>query len=228
MGRVVGIIGCLVLGSSAPGQSLFTAEKPGDGVSAPAARGEPAAEVYAMSMVAIRPPDPREYRVHDLISIVIDEQSKSTSNQKLETDKEANAKLQLNGIIDPWELLETRIRQGALSGVDLLNAKNKRDFTGEGDYERTDRFTARITAEVIDIKPNGTIVLEAKKRIVRDAEETELVLSGVARPEDVTLQNTVLSSQLANLRLEQHNTGDVPTAATKGLLTNILDTIFNF
>ncbi len=215
--------------SVASGQSLFTTPvepEPARTIAAPS--GKPRASLYEWSMTAITPPQPREFRIHDLVTIVIDEQSKSSSSQTLETEKEATSKMELDSILDPWELLELRLREGDLSGLDLLDASAEREFAGEGDYERSDRFTARITAEIIDVKPNGTIVLEAKKEIVRDSEESLLVLSGVCRQEDITGQNTVLSSQLANLRVEQNNTGDVKKAASKGFLTNMLDTIFNF
>lgn len=224
------ILALSCLSPAASAQSLFTApierEAPAPVIAPP--RGEPTPDLYGWSTTAIRPPEPREFRIHDLVTIVIDEQSKSTSNQKLETEKEASNKVRLDAVLDPMELLELRLVQDDLTALDLINASGEREFEGEGDYERTDRFTARITAEIIDVKPNGTIVLEAKKEIVRDKEETLLVLSGVCRQEDVTSQNTILSSQLANLRLEQHNTGDVKKAASKGFLTNALDTIFNF
>ncbi len=228
MRELTALTTCL-LASAASAQSLFTTPaEPEPARTIPTPTGQPPASLYDWSMTAITPPQPREFRIHDLVTIVIDEQSKSTSSQSLETEKEYENKLELDSILDPWELLELRIRQGDLSGLDLLDATASREFEGEGDYERADRFTARITAEIIDVKPNGTIVLEAKKQIVRDAEETLLVLSGVCRTDDVTSQNTILSSQLANMRLEQHNTGDVKKAASKGLLTNVLDTIFNF
>ncbi len=218
-----------VCGQVAQAQSLFVhQEAPPAPQSVVLPSGEPSPQLYGMSMVAVRPPTPREFRMHDLITIIVDEQSKSTSSQKLETEKEAKTKLELNSILDPWELLEMRLRQGGLSGLDLVDASGKREFTGEGDYERTDRFNARITAEIIDIKPNGNLVLEARKHIARDGEKSLLVLSGVCRRDDITSQNTVLSSQLASLRIEQHNEGAVKKAASKGLLTNLLDTIFNF
>ena len=221
--------GLALFAASASAQSLFTTpEQPEPARTVAPPSGKPRASLYEWSMIAITPPEPRAFRIHDLITIVIDEQSKSTSKQSLETEKDASTKLELDSILDPHELLELRLRQGELSGLDLIDASADREFEGEGDYERADRFTARITAEIIDVKPNGSLVLEAKKEIVRDSEESLLVLSGICRQDDVTGSNTILSSQLANLRVEQHNTGDVKKAASKGLLTNMIETIFNF
>jgi flagellar L-ring protein precursor FlgH len=53
-------------------------------------------------------------------------------------------------------------------------------------------------------------------------------VSGIARQEDVTSGNTVLSSQLAELTVKVESDGDVDEAAKKGWLTNLFETVFNF
>ena len=97
-----------------------------------------------------------------------------------------------------------------------------------GEYEREDRFSARIAAEILEVKPNGTVVLEARKRIEKDDEIQTILIAGKVRTEDITLQNTVLSSQLADLTLSVQNEGEVRDAAKKGFLTKLFDTIFAF
>lgn len=238
-GRICVLVACAG-GSCAWGQSLFAPEaRPGapamvapavaaNGASRPLAAGaDPAAPLYGVSMFALTPPEPRTFAVHDLVTILIDETSRSSSSQTLETEKKLNTRATLNSIADPLELLEARLREDVLN-VDLIDAKANRKYEGEGEYERQDRFIARVTGQIIDVKPNGTLVVEARKRIVRDEEETVIVLAGVCRQEDVTVENTVLSSQMADLRVEQHNEGAVKQAAKKGFLTNVLDAVFNF
>lgn len=215
-----------VVTPSALGQSLFT--RP---VVAPLSiTGEldPSGPLRQVSMLAIAPPQPRTFKVHDLVTIIIDESSSSSSKQSLKTKKESDATVEFKALLDPLQLLETRLRAGEISNLDLIDSEAELEFKGDGRYTRTDRFTARITAEVIDVKPNGTLVLEARKRIERDKEITEIVLTGLCRLDDITLSNTVLSSQLANLVVIQHNEGAVKDAAKKGMITNLLDTIFNF
>ena len=104
----------------------------------------------------------------------------------------------------------------------------EREFSGEGDYERKDRFSARIAATVLEVKPNGTLVLEAVKRIAKDSEIQTIVLSGLVREDDITGQNTVLSSQMANLDITSRHEGQVRDAAKKGIITEVLDAIFSF
>ena len=131
-------------------------------------------------------------------------------------------------MIDPLQLLELRLRQGALSNEALINTDLSNEFKGEGDYERTDRLSTRVTAEILDIKPNGTLVLQARKRIDQNGESQEYVLSGVCRQEDITTSNTILSTQVADLAVAITNDGEVREAARKGWITRIFEGIFDF
>lgn len=181
-----------------------------------------------VSLYYIKAPEVRTIRVNDIVTIIIDENSSQTSSQKLETEKESKANANVNATLNLMQLLELRLAENAVSDTDLIDFTSSREFTGEGDYERKDKFSARIAAIVLEVKPNGTLVLQAKKSITKDKEVSVLVLSGLARDEDVTAQNTILSSQLANLDLILQNEGDLKKAAEKGIITRVLDAIFAF
>lgn len=181
-----------------------------------------------VSMHYLAPPEPREIKKHDIITIIIDENSSQTSSQSLDTKKDTKSNASLDAMVDWLQLLELRVRQGDTDGTNLIGLNTKRDFKGEGDYERKDRFSARITAKVLEVKPNGTVLLEATKTIARDKEVSMLVLSGLAREEDITSQNTILSSQLADLNIILENQGDIKEASQKGLITRVLDAVFAF
>lgn len=181
-----------------------------------------------VSLTYIPEPEIREYRAHDIVTIIIDEVSSSESSQTLETEKESTTSASINTLVDVLQLLELRLREQAIEDLDLVDVTAEREFTGEGEYEREDRLSARIAATILEVKPNGTVVLEARKRIEKDDEIQTIVLSGVARTEDITLQNTILSSQLADLMVSARNEGEVRNAAKKGIITKFFDTLFAF
>jgi flagellar L-ring protein precursor FlgH len=216
-----------VLGACVPawGQSLFlvqdhrVSEAPGVG---------PAMAASQVSLIWVPEPEPRVFQKHDIVTIIIDEVSTQTSSQSLETEKDSRTRANLNSIVDLMSLLELRLQQADTRNVSLIDFNARRNFTGEGDYERKDRFSARITATVLEVKPNGTLVLQASKRIAKDTEIQTIVLSGVVREQDITRQNTVLSSQMANLDITSHHEGQVRDAAKKGFITEILDALFAF
>ena len=126
-------------------------------------------------------------------------------------------------------MLEFQLEPGDTTSLPVaVGVGNNNKFKGDGQFERKDNLTARVTAEVIDVKPNGTLVLEARKSRQQDEETYTLVLSGVCRSEDITKQNTVQSSQLANLDVKIESDGQVTKTGTKGLIPRIFETIFNF
>lgn len=216
---------------AARAQSLFLTNNRHQQAQAQQAPGvmiEPVIDASQVSLLWVAEPEKQIYKQHDIITIIVDETSSQTSSQSLETEKETDAQMNLNAMLNYLSLLELRLEEGDRTNLDLLDFSASREFTGEGDYERQDRFNARITATVLEVKPNGNIVLEASKRIEKDDEIQHFVLYGVVREEDITLQNTVLSSQMANLNIKVENEGALRDAAKKGIITEILDTLFAF
>ncbi|MGE3107764.1 MAG: flagellar basal body L-ring protein FlgH [Phycisphaerales bacterium] len=210
------------------GQSLN--ERPVDAPlrSSPTAPAPDAAVLVGVSLFAVTPPPPKTFAKNDLIEIVINESSLQKHEQSLDTKKDYSIEAELAKFPSLRNLLELQLRNGDSQAKASLDVSSKNTFKGDGQYERKDRFTARITATVLEVKPNGTLVLEAKKSFTSNDEETVLVMSGVCRPDDITTQNTIQSSQLANLSLTVRNAGDVKDASKKGFIPQVLDTIFNF
>ncbi len=204
---------------------------PGEASEGPALRrNNPVAELNGVSLYAIQPSAPRRHKVHDQITIVVNQSSKINRNQALKTDKKYDDKVDLAAFPDLVDLFSLRVppngRKPAINPQ--LDLKSEGKFDGKGDYTREDRFTARITGTVIDVKPNGVLVIEARATTISDKEEQTMILSGSCRAEDVTAQNTVQSTQLADLRLETRNKGEVKDGSDKGILTKVFETLFNF
>lgn len=187
-----------------------------------------AAALQGVSLFMVTPPPPRKYQKNDLVEIIVNESSQQTSEQSLDTKKDYSTKAELSRFPSLRHLLELQLRDGDSSPVVGVGASSQNKFKGEGDYQRKDKFQARISAVVIEVKPNGTLLLEARKNVKSNTEETTLVLSGLARPDDISNANTIQSSQLANLTLTTKSEGDVNATAKKGIIPQVLDTIFNF
>lgn len=191
-------------------------------------QADPSAHLRGASLFYIEPPKPREFAVHDLVTIIVEETTRSEANQSLDTTKEYDIGAAMNQFPSLRHLLELQVQNGDTQRTANLDVNFDSEFKGEGDYARTDRFVARITAAVIDVKPNGTVVVEARKRIDKDGEIQTIILSGVCRREDVTNQNTVLSSQLADLTVTMSTDGQVTKAGRKGVIPRALEAVFNF
>ena len=177
-------------------------------------------QLEATSLFAFAREKPRLFKEHDLVQIVVRETTRIASFQGLETEKEY-------GLVGGVEYFP------GLNNNDLLNYTEvelvgEKEFEGEGEYAREDDLTTRLTAEIVEILPNGNLVLEARTRIKTDEEEMFTQLTGVCRPDDVTATNTILSNQIFNLSIEKMHYGQVREAANKGILARILDAVFAF
>lgn len=180
------------------------------------------------SLIFVTAPKPKSFSKNDLITILIDEQSKASSDSDAKSEKTMSFSAALKKFPDLISLLETRAEPSDRNPLMELDVSGKPKWEGKGNYDRTDKFSAKITATVIDVKPNGVLVLEAKKTITKDEEITVILLAGNCRTEDVTTSNTVLSSQLAELTVSSKNEGQVRDASKKGWIPRLFDTVFGF
>jgi len=189
------------------------------------------AGVAESSFIAVRLPPPRRFMINDLITIIVRESVHADSNTMLDTEKS----VEQNGEIGSFpnlrlrDLLDFQLSpSGMKHGKPKLGIEFKNEFKGEGQRRRTDSFIARITARIVDVKPNGTFVIEGRKYIKTDKESTRLLITGTCRPEDVSASNTILSTQLHDLHLTNEHDGELSKAVKKGWVTKLFDTIFNF
>jgi flagellar L-ring protein precursor FlgH len=238
----------MVTGDPANAQSLFqrpiravqpapapAPTPPAEGASGSGQAGQPvqngpAANQVTMqqaSMYAVTPPKPKAWQKHDKIELIINESSLQKSEQTLETKKDFNLKTELRQFPSLRKLIQdATLGPGIGSPGPSVDVDGKSDYKGEGSGERKDRFTARISALVIDVKPNGTLVVEARETQQFDDDIKTLVVSGICDPKDVTIQGTVLSSQVANLVIRVEHQGQVKDSATKGWIPRVFDAIF--
>lgn len=183
-----------------------------------------------VSMFAVSPPKAREFQPHDLVQILVRETSRVNNEQRLDTKKD----FELDGRVARWpdlqlaDLFQLQAEAGRTTNLPELDVAFGRGFKGDGEYERREDFTARLTAEVIEVLPNGNLVLESRTFIKTDREETELKVTGICRQEDVTAANTVLSNQLHDLRIEKVHQGELPRTNEKGVIAKVLEAIFAF
>ena len=89
-------------------------------------------------------------------------------------------------------------------------------------------MTTRLTAKIIDIKPNGLLVLEARRFMRTDEETVSIALTGMCRSADVGADNSVLSTNMHDLRLVKEHKGEIRNSTEKGILTKAFEFLFAF
>jgi flagellar L-ring protein precursor FlgH len=186
-----------------------------------------AAKISDLSFFAVPEPEPKVVRKHDLVTIIVREESafksEGTSDLKRSADLDAKIEAFMRFSLDNFAL-KSNIGQT----IPEWKMSAERNFKGEATVDRTDSLTARITAEVVDVKPNGTLVLQARKRIKTDEESQTFVLTGICRAEDVAADNTILSTQMYDLEFNKSHQGAVRDTTKRGLIGRLLDVINPF
>lgn len=162
----------------------------------------------------------RKYRVHDLVTIIVKEQTRAQTRDTSDVRRRSTHDLDL---LDFFGIKGRGFRDGGGAGRRAIRYQYEAKRDKEGELTHREDFTARLTARIIEVLPNGNLVLEARKTVRIGEEESTVVFSGEVRPRDVSLANTVLSDYVADARIEYRGRGAVTDAIRRGWLTRLFD-----
>ncbi|MEX2137918.1 MAG: flagellar basal body L-ring protein FlgH [Pirellulales bacterium] len=164
---------------------------------------------------------PKKIQLHDLITIVVIERSQSSNSGEFDGKKNATLDAQLKS----WFELDGLNLKPApqADGDPRVNGTYNNQFRAEGELETRQALQFNITASVVDIRPNGNLVLEARKRIRHNDETLEASVAGIVRPEDINPGNRVTSDALAEPMIELYSAGHVRDSYRRGWLHKAYD-----
>ena len=112
--------------------------------------------------------------------------------------------------------------------IPTLDLAAKGEWNGGGDTANTLTMTNRTAVSVIDVLPNGNLVVEGAK-IIRSGQESQYAyMRGIIRPVDISSDNTILSTQVADAQVEFIPEGQLTDAQKKGWLLRAWDTVKPF
>ena len=160
--------------------------------------------------------DKKAARVGDIITVMLQERTTSSKSSNIGIIKDDKAQLPLSGGI----LGVTPTYKGNVMNTDL---DSKREFKGEADADQSNRLQGNITVTVVDVFPNGTLAIRGEKWITLNRGDEYIRISGLIRPDDVTPENTVLSTKIANAKITYSGEGDIANSQRMGWLSNFFN-----
>ncbi|MBS4016625.1 flagellar basal body L-ring protein FlgH [Azonexus hydrophilus] len=116
---------------------------------------------------------------------------------------------------------------GGLNGLDL-SADSATKFAGKGDAANNAVFTGNLTVTVIDVLPNGNLLVSGEKQIAIGAEQEFIRVSGVVNPAFVDFSNTVDSAKIADARIEYKSSGQIADGQVMGWLARFFLSVLPF
>ena len=179
--------------------------------------------------------DRKAGRLNDLVTIKIAESLSGSGKADTSTSRDSSLDVKLDELlgmntdfnIQDWALLNGLYKDASIFKPTARgSAKSK--FKGKGDTNREGELIATITAKVVEVLPNGNLVLEARKELTINNEKQILVLSGMVRPDDIDADNTVSSTKVADARVYYVGDGVIQDKQKPGWLVRILDNVWPF
>jgi flagellar L-ring protein FlgH len=145
--------------------------------------------------------DVKAFRLHDVVMIVVSESLTASTDGQVKDARASNANSGLTSLF------------GALKASNnlqkLLGATASSGLTAQGQSTTDSSLSTTFGAEVVDVLPNGMLVVQATRQLTFSQQTQLIELRGLVRPEDVSAQNQVQSAAMTDLELEVTGKGIV-------------------
>jgi flagellar L-ring protein precursor FlgH len=165
--------------------------------------------------------DRRARSVNDLVTIRVVESIEGAGAADSALDKNSSASAGVGSLFGVTKKLPSVIDPSSLAST-----SSDSKFKGSGATSRSGTLSATITARVLEVLPNGDLVLEGAREIEINGDRQMVVLTGVARPRDVSDQNVVLSPSIGQLRIRYFGRGLMKDNLKPGWLIRVLNKVF--
>ena len=156
--------------------------------------------------------DRKAREVGDILTIVINESSSQTASKQRNNSKNGNVSLNSG--------------TGIFHFLAAATASGSDSFTASGNATDTNSFTGNVTVTVVEILPNGNMVVEGTQSIWQQRDEHKITIRGVVRRDDVTNNNTVSSNRVADAMIKFDGKGPLNAKQRQGILTQIFNILF--
>jgi len=145
--------------------------------------------------------DAKAARVHDVVSIVVIETLAASTDGQVKNVRASNAKSGVSSLLGALKA------SNSLSS--LVNQNSSLGLTAQGQSSTNSSVSTTFGGEVMDVLPNGMLVVQATRQLTFSQQTQLIKLRGLVRPEDVSAQNQVLSTAMTDLELEVTGKGIV-------------------
>ena len=167
--------------------------------------------------------DDKAQHIGDILTIMISEESTVDNKATRTLSKETTRDQNFNGQVSIEHILPELPEINLGAGTTYSNT-----LDGQADYKDEREFTDSISVIVIDIMPNGNLVIYGTRdRNIADDIQT-IEVSGIVRPSDIAFDNTIQSEQVANFSLISRNKGVAAQYVRPNWLGKIFDIIWPF
>jgi len=169
--------------------------------------------------------DKKARAVGDILTIIIQENNGATRQNNTSTSKKASLNAAIASVLYGPAVSGLLTKKGTLPAV---NYTSDSEFNGGGQINNLETITAQMAVRVIDVLPNGNMVIEGRLHTAFSGEKQDAVVRGVVRYDDIAANNTLFSYNIADATIQFISKGTITDNQNKGWLTRVWDKVSPF
>jgi flagellar L-ring protein FlgH len=169
--------------------------------------------------------DKKAHRVGDIVTVIILENNGATRNNNTSTARTSSVDSSISSFLYPAGASGLLTKSGQLPAMSL---SGKNSFNGGGQINNVETITAQLAVKVIDVLPNGNLVVEGRRQTAFSGEKQDAILRGTVRSDDISATNTVYSFNIADPSIQFISHGAVTDSQKRGWFTTIWDKVSPF
>jgi flagellar L-ring protein precursor FlgH len=169
--------------------------------------------------------DKRARAVGDIVTILVQENNTSSKENSTQTSKSSSVNASIDTFLYSPGASSFLTKGGQMPAMKFGGSQS---FDGGGKINNSEKITARIAVRVVDILPNGNMLIEGRRETTVSGEKQEVILRGAVRSEDVAANNTVFSYNVADASIKFIGKGTISDNQRKGWLHKIWEKVTPF
>jgi flagellar L-ring protein precursor FlgH len=169
--------------------------------------------------------DKKARMVGDILTILIQENNGATRNNNTTTAKKASVNASIASFLYGPAASGLLTKKG---GYPALNYTADTEFTGGGTINNAETITAQMAVRIVDVLPNGNMVVEGQLRTAFSGEKQDAIVRGIVRPDDIASNNTLYSYNIADATIQFNSKGTITDSQKKGWFTRVWDKLSPF
>lgn len=170
--------------------------------------------------------DPRARGIGDIITVNIIEKASASGNASTKADKKSSHSAGITSLFGFEKALADK--NPNLDPGKLLGASTDNSFDSSGEISRSGNVTATLTARVTELLPNANLMIRGTRQVTINNEQQLLIIQGIIRPEDISPENTIASTSIADAQIIYTGKGIVSDRQRPGWLGRVVDLIWPF
>ncbi|PZQ48467.1 MAG: flagellar basal body L-ring protein [Micavibrio aeruginosavorus] len=171
--------------------------------------------------------DQRADDVGDILTVTLDIKDKAELDNETERTREADEGAGLNALLG-YEADLAQVLPETVNNAALVGANSESNHKGSGSIDREEKIQMKLAATIMQVLPNGNMVIQGRQEVRVNFEKRILEFAGVIRPQDITIDNTISYDKVAEARVSYGGKGQITDVQQPRYGQQVYDVLFPF